>query len=326
MGNSTSKVSRTLNSNVKPNVQPLNHLKKKVTEDHLKLSNKNELKRLNNTTENKTKEDEHQIFTSRPPKELEKMGDNDLASGKNTLFEQAVKMGVVNIKDDMANQAYNPNHESIQVLKNRADVEKQYEGLFIPKDADQPNIPERFLDEEQKKLMLDPEILKQKMKRSGTNSYGLFDSSTVSDFLIDYKIYGKDRLLNQAEKFGINNSNIEKFQQFIDNGILNLPTHKVTLHQTVDPESKQVKQKLIVVKDDWVKEVKENIEREKNHELALKSSSTKDQEVFEQFKMLEKLVSKSQILTKKSDGPTETTETVMKRPKKKLIKEVTTMV
>jgi hypothetical protein len=309
-------------------VKPLNNLKKQVNEDHMKNATLFQASEPPSKSAD-LKNEKNQVFTSRPPKELEKMddGNSDIGSGKNTLFEKAVEMGVVNIKDTIAKQSYNPNHESIRVLKNRANVEKQYEGLFIPKDADQPNIPERFLNDEQKKRMFNPEILKQeRLKKKTVNSFGLFDSRAISDLIIDYKVYGQEKLVKKAKEKDISDANIQKFQQFIDNNILNLPTHKVTLQESIDPESKQIKQKLVIVKDDWVKDIKDDIEREKNSQLDSKpSTSKKNKEIFEQFKMLENLVSRSQITTKESNSPNETTETIMKRPKKQLVKEVTKM-
>lgn len=321
MGNSASKTTRTLNKTVQQNPTSLNSLKKQIKNDHLKNS-------LNKNSPKVNKH--HQIFTERPPNELEQMGDaptDDISAGKNSLFEKAVSMGVVNIKDSKVNENFNPNHESIQVLKNRANIEKQYEGLFIPKDADQPNIPDRFLTEEERKNVHNPELMKKKLEKTGTNSFGLFDSKTLSDFIVDYRVFGKEKLDTNAKENDVNDENLKKFKQFIDEGILDLPTNKVTLQESIDPESKQVKQKLVIVKDDWVSDIKQDIEREKNNNLDYKSTSKKDKEVFEQFKILENLVSKSQIRKNPAEGDSEqeNNEPVMKRPVKKLAKEVKKM-
>lgn len=324
MGNSTSKATRTLNKSIQRTHQSLDstnikNLKKQVTNDHLTGSTKRNFKSNEN--------DEPQIFTQRPPKELEKMGDDEKSNFNdkfgNKLFEEIVSKGVVNIKDSAAKQNFNPNHESIQLLKNRLNVEKQYEGLVIPKDADKPNIPDRFLSEEQKKDMKDPAIMRRKLEKTGVNLFGLFDSNKISDLIGDYKVYGEEAYIEKAKKIDVNDENIRILKKFIDEGIIDLPTHKVTLQESIDPESRQVKQKLVVVNDDWVGEIKEDIEREKMDKSDSKSKSKRDLEVFEQFKMLENLVSKSQITTKKSEGPTDEVETVMKRPKKQLVKEVT---
>lgn len=328
MGNSASKTTRTLgktlqhgNQALKSDNQPLiNNLKKQVTTDHLKGSSES-------TFETNGKK-QPQVFTERPPKELEQMGDSDATTSKvegNKLFEEAVNAGLVQVKDDIAKQTFNANHESIRVLKNRENVEKQYEGLFIPKDADKPDTPERFLSEEDKRNFRDPDLMKKKIRKSELNAFGLFDSNRLTDLIIDYKVIGESEFNKTAKESKVNDENINKLQKYIDEGIINLPTHKVTLHESIDPESRHVKQKLIIVKDDWVKTIKEDIEEEEKNKLNNKTTSKKDLEVFEQFKMLENLVSKSQISTKKSDGPTDTVETVMHRPKKQLVKEIKKM-
>ncbi|ODQ49091.1 hypothetical protein PICMEDRAFT_14576 [Pichia membranifaciens NRRL Y-2026] len=332
MGNSASKTTRILDKGVKLNHQPstlgqgtINNLKKQVTADHLK----NKIDTRNSEASEK-KESKHQVFTQRPPSELEQMGDSDSAANGthyegNRLFEKAVSAGLVKVQDSTHKQSYNPNHESLQVLKNRVNVEKQYEGLFIPKDADKPNVPERFLNEEQKKSSLDPEAMLKKTKKTGINSFGLFDSGVLSDLIVDYKVFGEAKYIEKAKEIDANDENIVKLKKFIDDGIINLPTHKVTLKDFADPASKQMKQKLVTVKDDWVKTIKEDIEKEKINKLDSKSTTKTDLEVFEQFKMLENLVSKSQISTKKVDGPLEESELVMNRRKKQVVKEVKKM-
>lgn len=331
MGNSASKTSRTFSKSIKSAHQtsnPLdqgrvNNLKKQIPTGHL-----NKPASTKNTgfpeTDDKLK---HKVFTQRPPKNLEKMGDNDSPTEGahyegNKLFEEAVSAGLVQVKESAYKQNFNPNHESIQVLRNRANVEKQYEGLFIPKDADKPNIPERFLSEEQKKNLLDNELMTKKTKKTGTNTFGLFDSSQLSDLVIDYKVFGETEYRGKAKETHVSDENIEKLKKFIDNGIINLPTHKVTLRDFVDPATKQMKQKLVIVKDDWVSTIKEDIKKEENNKVDSKSTSKVDLEVFEQFKMLENLVSKSQISSKQPDGSVEESEPVMHRRKKQLVKEV----
>lgn len=323
MGNSASKTTRTLNKTIQQthksiNKNNVNNLNKQINNDYLKPESDNKSR----FTQYEMKENEkHQIFTERPPEELETMGDDS----RNMLFEEAVSKGIVNIKDSQNSQNFNSNHESIQVLKNRQNIEKQYEGLFIPKDADKPNIPERFLSEEERKKMSNPEELKKKLQKTGTNAFGLFDSGEISDLIIDYKVYSESKFIEEAQKNDVNQENINALKKFIDLGIIDLPSHKVTLHESIDPESKHVKQKLVVVKDDWVNDFKKNLEKEKLDKINSKSKSKKDNEVFAQFKMLENLVSKSQISTKKSDDPNEESETVMKRPKKKIGKQITQM-
>lgn len=323
MGNSASKSTRTLNKTVKLNSSNnLNNVKKQITDNHLNI-NFNKEKDTN----------EPKIFTKRPPQEFEKMGDetnseineNDKQFSGNKLFEEAVNKGLVKINDNQAKQTFNPNHESIRVLKNRVNVEKQYEGLFIPKNADKPDIPERFLNEEQKRQLLDPNLMKKKLSKTGTNQFGLFDSNNLSDLIIDYKVLGNNEFIKNCKEDKVSDENINKLKQFVDDGLINLPTHKVTLNETIDRNSRQIKQKLIIVKDDWVKSIKEDIENEKANKLNSKSNSKKDLEVFEQFKMLENLVSKSQISSKKSDGPVDEVETIMNRPKKQLVKEIKKM-
>lgn len=323
MGNSASKSTRILNKATKLNsTNKVDNVKKQITDNHL---NTNFNKKNNNN--------EPKIFTKRPPQEFERMGDevnneineNDKQFSGNKLFEEAVNKGLVKINDNQAKQSFNPNHESIRVLKNRVNVEKQYEGLFIPKNADKPDIPERFLNEEQKRQLLDPNLMKKRLNKTGLNKYGLFDSNKLSDLIIDYKVIGNDEFIKNCKEDKINDENINKLKQFIDDGLINLPTHKVTLNETIDPNSRQIKQKLIIVKDDWVKSIKEDMENEKANKINSKSNSKKDLEVFEQFKMLENLVSKSQISSKKSDGPIDEVETVMNRPKKQLVKEIKKM-
>lgn len=323
MGNSASKSTRILNKATKLNsTNKVDNVKKQITDNHL---NTNFNKKNNNN--------EPKIFTKRPPQEFERMGDevnneineNDKQFSGNKLFEEAVNKGLVKINDNQAKQSFNPNHESIRVLKNRVNVEKQYEGLFIPKNADKPDIPERFLNEEQKRQLLDPNLMKKRLNKTGLNKYGLFDSNKLSDLIIDYKVIGNDEFIKNCKEDKINDENINKLKKFIDDGLINLPTHKVTLNETIDPNSRQIKQKLIIVKDDWVKSIKEDMENEKANKINSKSNSKKDLEVFEQFKMLENLVSKSQISSKKSDGPIDEVETVMNRPKKQLVKEIKKM-
>ncbi|TID19849.1 hypothetical protein CANINC_003644 [Pichia inconspicua] len=309
MGSSASKPSRKFVKTLKG--EHLNKLKKNIGNDHLKST-------LNNT-------DEPHVFTKRPPKEMEQMGDADFFSGKNTLFEEAVLKGMVNVKDTKIQQNYDPNHESVRVLKNRSTIENQYKGLYVPKDADQPNIPARFLNEQEKKDYQDPEIRKRRLQKTGINSWGLIEAKSLTDLIIDYKVFGHENLIREAKKIDVNEANITRFKALIDSGMLTLPTHKVTLQENIDPESRQVKQKLVTVKDDWVNTIKEDLKKEKINNHESKPTSKKDREIFEQFKMLESLVSKSQITTKPVDGLTEETETVLNRPKKKLVKEVTKM-
>lgn len=314
MGSAASKTSRTLKP-TQHNAKIIHHLKKQIPNDHLQSSKAD----IN-------KSGHPQVFTERPPLELEKMGDADLSAGRNTLFEKAISMGVINVKDELNSQKYDENHESVRVLKNRQKVEEQYKGLFIPKDADQPNIPERFLNEQQKKEMRDKEFMKKKLEKSGVNSFGLFDSGELSDLIADYKVYGEAEFVNSSRKTGVSEENIEKFKELVDSGILTLPSHKVTLNESIDSESKQIKQKLIVVADDWVKTIKENLKKEAaDGPKDMKTTSKKDEEVLKQFKMLEQLVSKSQVTTRPKDSMTEETETVLKRPKKQIVKEFTTM-
>lgn len=320
MGNSTSKTSRVLGKTIKQSNSPLNKLQKQVTDDHLKASQ---------GTLDKTKLTlGPQIFTDRPPKELEKNGEEGNVKNEygNKLFEEAVFKGVVNVNEHISKHNFDPNHESLQVLKNRAAVEKQYDGLFIPKDADKPNTPDRFLTEEQRRKVHDPEFMKKKLQKTGSNAYGLFDSKNLSDLIADYKVFGEEKLKQMSKEEKVGEANMYKLKKLIDEGLINLPTHKVTLQESIDPESKKVKQKLIVVKDDWVQTIKEDMEREKNSTVGTKTTSKKDQEVFEQFKMLESLVSKSQIQERKSEGPTEETEVVMNRPRKRVGKEIKTLV
>ena len=333
MGNSASKTTRTLGKGVKLNQQPsnlsqstINNLKKQVTVDHLKSKSSAESsKEFGQKADSK-----HQVFTQRPPDELEQMGDTEPGTDGthyegNRLFEKAVSAGLVKVQDSAHKQSYNPNHESLRVLKNRVNVEKQYEGLFIPKDADKPNVPERFLNEEQKKNSLHPEAMLKKTKKTGVNSFGLFDSGHLSDLIVDYKVWGEAKFIEKAKEIDANNDNIVKLKEFIDDGIINLPTHKVTIRDFVDPASKQMKQKLVTVKDDWVQTIRGDMEKEKNSKVDSKAASKTDLEVFEQFKMLENLVSKSQISTKKVEGPLEESELVMNRRKKQLVKEVKKM-
>lgn len=309
MGSSASKPARKLAKNL--NGEQLNRVKKNIGDDYLKSTSK--------------KVNEPQIFTERPPNEMEQMGQTNDSYGKNNLFEQAVLKGMVNVKDAKIEQNYDPNHESIQVLKNRSTIEDQYKGLYVPKDADQPNIPARFLNAEEKKEYQDPEIRKRRLQKTGTNSWGLIEAKSLTDLIVDYKVFGNENLVKEAKKIDVSEDNISRFKALIDSGMLTLPSHKVTLQESVDPESRQVKQKLVTVKDDWVSTIKEDIEKEKLNKVGSKSSSKKDKEIFEQFKMLEGLVSKSQITTKPVEGLTEKTETVLNRPKKKIIKEVTKM-
>ncbi|KAG0686602.1 hypothetical protein C6P40_003726 [Pichia californica] len=339
MGNSASKSTRTLNKVANSTTQNLNNqnqfivknLKKQVSKGHLKQSKQQNYERLQQEKIESVSDNNKQIFTQRPPKELEKMGDegevdlNDKQYSGNKLFEEAVNAGIVKIEDNKAKQSFNPNHSSVRVLKNRVNVERQYEGLFIPKDADKPNIPDRFLNEEQRRQMKDPNIMKKKLEKTGSNSFGLFDSNNLSDLIIDYKVFGEKEYIESCKENKVNDTNINILKQLIDDGLINLPTHKVTLHETIDPESRQVKQKLIIVEDDWVSSIREDVEREKNNKMDTKTTSKKDLEVFEQFKMLENLVSKSQISTKVSDGPTNQVETVLNRPKKQLGKEIKKM-
>lgn len=307
MGGSASKPARKLAKNIQHGEQ-LNKLRKNIGEDYLK-----------NSTNRKNRP---QIYTERPPNEAEQMEDQE-SGGKNTLFEQAVLKGVVNIRDTKANQNYNPNHESIQVLKNRSTIENQYKGLYVPKDADQPNIPERFLSNEEKKNMQDSEFVKRKLQKTGINSWGLVEAKSLSDLIIEYRVFGDENFVKEAKKIDVNEENMSRLKALIDCGMLTLPSHKVTLQESIDPESRQTKQKLVTVKDNWVKTIREDFEKEKSNKLDLLTTSKKDKEIFEQFKMLENLVSKSQITTKPKEGPNEGTETVLKRPKKKLAKEVT---
>ncbi|OUT23643.1 hypothetical protein CAS74_001969 [Pichia kudriavzevii] len=296
MGSAASKTSRTLKP-TQHNAKIIHHLKKQIPNDHLQ-SSKADINQSGHP----------QVFTERPPLELEKMGDADLSA------------------DELNSQKYDENHESVRVLKNRQKVEEQYKGLFIPKDADQPNIPERFLNEQQKKEMRDKEFMKKKLEKSGVNSFGLFDSGELSDLIADYKVYGEAEFVNSSRKTGASEENIEKFKELVDSGILTLPSHKVTLNESIDSESKQIKQKLIVVADDWVKTIKENLKKEAaDGPKDMKTTSKKDEEVLKQFKMLEQLVSKSQVTTRPKDSMTEETETVLKRPKKQIVKEFTTM-
>jgi hypothetical protein len=324
MGNSASKTTRVLNKSAKQANNPIGNLKKQVTDDHLRTSKRKF--ELNDSVQRQ--KSEPKVFTERPPKELEKMGDeqNRRNVHGNLLFEEAVSTGVVQVNEHAAMQHFDSNHESIQVLKNRVSVEKQYDGLYIPKDADKPDTPDRFLTEEQRKQAHDPELISKRLQRTGVNSFGLFDSKILTDLIADYKVFGENRLKEISKDNKVEGANVKRLQELIDQGLINLPTHKVTLHEGVDQKSRKIKQKLVVVKDDWVRTIKEDIEREKSNNATAKTTSKKDQEVFEQFKMLENLVSKSQIYEKETEGPMEGSEVVMNRPRKQVGKEIKNLV
>lgn len=236
------------------------------------------------------------IYTTKPPFEL----DGEENSNSNNLFNKVVNKGIVNITDKKAEMKFNENHESIQVLKNRVNIEKQYEGLFIPKNADLPDTPERFL----KKEDIDKINKIKKINVNATNTYGLIDSSKLSEIITNYKVKDKKDFIG-----------FEKLQKLIDDGIIDLPKHKVTLHESIDNETKKVKQKLIVVKDNWIEEMKTN------GEVKL----SKDKEILEQFKMLEDLVSKSQIGKKENEENGEE-EVVLNRKPKRVSNDVKKMV
>lgn len=270
-------------------------------------------------------EKNNKVFTERPPAELENMPESD---GDKPLLEKAMRMGVVNIEDSPNHIKLDPNHESLKVLNNRKQIESQYEGLFIPRNNDEPDTPERFLTDDQKREVVEkfkPENLKNVKKRK--NVYGLLDSRRLSDLIIDYKLDGEAALKKSAEELDVKKENVSILKELIDSGLISLPSNKVILEEIKDEKTNTKKQQLKIVKDDWVQTFRDEI----NKELAtatvdeLKASKSGSDDVLDQIKMLEKLVSKSQISTKKletltNEGPTE--EQVLNRPKKILVKEV----
>lgn len=307
MGSSVSKTrtlkksAEAINETLTRSQAATNHLKK----NHAKLDNKRPIE--SHTADNR-------VFTERPPAELE---NGPLVDGDKSLLDKAMRMGVVNVAD-MPNQVkLDPNHESLRVLNNRKQVERQYEGLFIPRNSEEPDTPERFLTDAQKREVA--ERFKKGNQKTGKNVFGLVDSSRLSDLIIDYRLEGEEGLKKTAEEIDVKPEAIRVLKDLLDSGLITLPSHKVILEEVKDYKTSMKKQQLKIVKDDWAKTYREQVESEGTDKH---NSSTDDVE--NQIKMLEKLVSKSQVTTKRVEGLSENVEEeqVLNRRKKVLVKEV----
>lgn len=299
MGNSASKSSRTLKKSAEAVNSTLKQQHSKPNASHL---------------------NQQQVFTQRPPENLENvphgLQKEDLDK---PLLSKALEMGYVHVEDNVNFIPMDPNHESLKVLNNRKVIESQYDGLFKPRNYDEPDTPERFMTEAQKRETM--QRMEQKKKKQLGNVHGLIDSSRLSDLIIEYKLEGDAGLKEMADELKLKNENVQTFRSLIDNGLISLPSHKVILEEIKDPKTKKKKQQLKIVKDDWVKKFREEAEAQKLTEGDKKVHDSKnDEDVVNQIEILEGLVSKSQITTEKVPGPTgleeEQEEKVMHRPKK----------
>ncbi|GMM29098.1 hypothetical protein DAMA08_018140 [Martiniozyma asiatica (nom. inval.)] len=233
------------------------------------------------------------VFTQRPPTTLE----------KTDTFTEAITSGKIRIESTQTTQPHNPNHPSLQTLASREMIEAQYDDFYVPppRSPNEPDIPERFLTEAQKKEVaqqIKPEMrLEKESKRKNSNKWGLFDSQSVSDLIKGYKEGGVGQLERLAQDQGVNKSdNINLLCKLVDSGIISEPSFKVVVKEI--KENGKIKSKMMIVK---------------NNEEDGKSK--------EKIEELESKLRKSQISVKKAESPNEEDEDIMRRPKKILVEE-----
>lgn len=266
-----------------------NPLAKKLRDDYLNLketdSGKEEFPKVY-----KEEIKSQRIYTNRP-KEDEEVGDVT----KSDFFQKAVKLGIVNVKEvktKSTSGAYDKNNETLRLLKNRKKIESEYEDLLVSQQKIEYDIPKRFLNKEQLKKV-------NKTRKKAKNNFGLIDGRSLEKLVKAYKIEGQEKMNNLAQKSDTKKENVELLEHMLQNGLINLPTSRITLVRKLNGEGQVINEKLVVIPDDWVNEGQRKLKQKKMHAEHKQSSSgtvvnhdsgKPSDEILGEFKKLENLI------------------------------------
>lgn len=295
MGGIASKSARNLSRKLPETAGKANGVKlnKKLGSDFLDIDkevqnkrqfgNKQELNKGQNDKPTNNKE-HPKVYTERPKEENFGYEDEE---AKSDLFHKAVDMGLLRVKEEKqmpkTGGKFNKQDPSIQLLQNRKKMEDEYESLLVSEKKIKYDVPKRFLTREQQEK-------EGKTYKKAENVYGLVDSNDLSDLIKAYKVEGRDKFDELAKKKETKEENRKLLAAFIDSGLVNLPTSRVTLVRRFDKKGKITNEKFVMIHEDWVREEKAKLKRK--GKKAKKGDEVEDapEEILSQFKKLESLI------------------------------------